>query len=265
MKPKLKSFLLALLYTVGFCVIQMAVAAIGLLIASKSHQNVMQYMMQNMMMLTLIANLLILAGIILTVNLRKQKFSDVCGLRTVHLAAFLLPFLACAAFSFAWNMVLTIVPIPQFLMGKMGLVNDGVLDGKVVSILSAYLISPLVEELVFRGLVQTRLRMAMSAFWSVFLSALLFSAVHFMTGSVMTVIFTFMIGLVCALAYEKTGSILPAIVAHIVCNLCGMAPNLVASLSPIRQYLIIGALAVSFIVFLVLLLVKPSKMPSTSN
>jgi membrane protease YdiL (CAAX protease family) len=139
------------------------------------------------------------------------------------------------------------------------------LDGKVVSILSVYLISPLVEELVFRGLVQTRLRKAMSAFWAVLLSALLFSAVHLMTGSVMTVIFTFAIGLVCALAYEKTGSLLPAIVAHIVCNLCGLAPNLVTSLSPIRQYLIIGALAVSSIVFFVLLLVKPSKMPSTAN
>ena len=79
------------------------------------------------------------------------------------------------------------------------------------------LLTPLIEELMFRGLLFLTLRNRFGAFNAALLSSLFFSGVHFYTlpGFLMT----FWSGFVWAAAFERARSLLPGIAAHGIYNL----------------------------------------------
>lgn len=85
----------------------------------------------------------------------------------------------------------------------------------VFEFLGSVLITPILEELLHRGVVYGRLRRMMNMWPAVIVSALVFAALHF---NIIQFTYAFFIGIVLALFVEKTGHIYPAILAHIVAN-----------------------------------------------
>lgn len=79
---------------------------------------------------------------------------------------------------------------------------------------SAFL-TPILEELIYRGVIFERLRKMMGCLPAVVLSALLFAIMHF---NWVQFIFAFLIGMLLALFVEKTGHVYGAIVAHMASN-----------------------------------------------
>ncbi len=77
------------------------------------------------------------------------------------------------------------------------------------------LLAPVAEELIFRGLVQKRLKEGWGARAGILLSAFLFGAYH---GNMVQFIYAFLMGLVLAALYEKTHTILAPIAAHMASN-----------------------------------------------
>jgi len=86
-----------------------------------------------------------------------------------------------------------------------------------VVVLDSVVITPVLEEIVFRGLVFSTLRCRLSLVTAAPLSAAIFAAAHGYGASGLLAVFCS--GLVWAVAYEKTKSLLPSIVAHAVGNL----------------------------------------------
>ena len=84
-----------------------------------------------------------------------------------------------------------------------------------LELLGSAIITPILEELLHRGVVYGRLRRMMSMWPAVILSALVFAALHF---NIVQFTYAFLLGIVFALFVEKTGHIYPAILAHIVAN-----------------------------------------------
>ena len=84
-----------------------------------------------------------------------------------------------------------------------------------IELLGSALVTPLLEELLHRGVVYGRLRRRMNMWSAVVLSALIFAALHF---NIVQFIYAFLLGIVFALFVEKTGKLYPAIIAHIVAN-----------------------------------------------
>jgi membrane protease YdiL (CAAX protease family) len=86
-----------------------------------------------------------------------------------------------------------------------------------VQILLIAIAAPLSEELCFRGMLFGGLRARMPLAAAALISALIFGALHALTGlsAVPPLIF---FGFVLALLYERTGSILPGIVLHMLNN-----------------------------------------------
>lgn len=76
--------------------------------------------------------------------------------------------------------------------------------------------APLLEEIVFRGVIYATMRRVLPARYAVPLSALLFATSH-MYGLFATIEVVFG-GVIFALAYERTRSLAPAIAAHAVAN-----------------------------------------------
>ncbi|MBO4872521.1 MAG: CPBP family intramembrane metalloprotease [Lachnospiraceae bacterium] len=78
------------------------------------------------------------------------------------------------------------------------------------------LLTPLVEELIFRGLIYRRLRWALEAKWAAVLSALIFAFFH---GNLLQGIYAFGIGLLMAFVYERYHHILAPVLVHAGANL----------------------------------------------
>ncbi|HLL01618.1 MAG TPA: type II CAAX endopeptidase family protein [Myxococcaceae bacterium] len=83
--------------------------------------------------------------------------------------------------------------------------------------LTAVVGAPLFEELAFRGLLYTSLRIRFGPWFSAVVSAALFTLLHLY--SVLGTLVLFTGAVVSALVYERTRSLLPSIIAHAVNNL----------------------------------------------
>jgi len=71
------------------------------------------------------------------------------------------------------------------------------------------------EELIFRGYIYTRLSLLFKKdYWAIILSALVFSAVHLPYKSLQENIYTFLIGVICAVYYQKYRDIKVIITLH---------------------------------------------------
>lgn len=84
-----------------------------------------------------------------------------------------------------------------------------------IELLGSALVTPLLEELLHRGVVYKRLRLMMGFAPSVLVSALIFAALHF---NIVQFTYAFLLGLVLAVFVERTGKVYPAIVAHMIAN-----------------------------------------------
>ena len=84
-----------------------------------------------------------------------------------------------------------------------------------IELLGSALVTPVLEEILHRGVVFGRLRRRMDMWPAVILSALVFAVLHF---NIVQFIYAFLLGMVFALFVEKTGLLYPAILAHIVAN-----------------------------------------------
>lgn len=81
-----------------------------------------------------------------------------------------------------------------------------------IAFLSAAVISPLYEEILYRGFLYRFLRSKFGVRIALFISSTVFMLVHIPTYNTLPV--NFISGLIFAWTYEKSGSILPAILIH---------------------------------------------------
>ena len=82
---------------------------------------------------------------------------------------------------------------------------------------------PLAEELIFRGLIYTRIRQRIQAGAAIFFSALLFALFH---GNVIQMVFAFPLALVLAWLYERSGWFACPLAFHMGANLTAIVLSL---------------------------------------
>jgi len=109
------------------------------------------------------------------------------------------------------NLLIRLVPLSAWeeaLFNRMG-------DGSVAAVLAVCVMAPLLEEMLFRGIVLRGFLQRYPRWQAIFMSALLFGAAHlniyqFVVGCVM--------GTVLAWLYERTRSLIPCIALHATYN-----------------------------------------------
>ena len=121
---------------------------------------------------------------------------------------------------FFMNFMLTILPIPEELLGDLtsGMGSLTSYPFWLAIIVNAILI-PILEEVVFRGYIFSRLGKAMPAVVAAVISSVVFGLCH---GGLVWAIWAGVVGLIICVARVKTGSIIPGIVFHIIMNTYGM-------------------------------------------
>ena len=86
----------------------------------------------------------------------------------------------------------------------------------LIGIISAGVVSPVYEEIFYRGFIYRWLRVRLGINWGIVISSLLFTIAHFPTLNAMPV--NFINGVMFAWVYEKTGSVIPGMIVHGVFN-----------------------------------------------
>lgn len=134
---------------------------------------------------------------------------------------------AVFAFDFGYDYIASWLDFPRpeqltrlFLKGNAG---DGAL-AKVVIVLTAGLIIPIFEELLFRGVVHQGLKSKLPVWAAIIASSMIFSGCHVQLSTIPPL---FVMGVVLAWSYEKTKSIYTPIAIHIINNLIAVAYALV--------------------------------------
>ena len=121
---------------------------------------------------------------------------------------------------FFMNFMLTILPIPQDLLGDL---TSGV--SKLTSypfwqaILANALLVPIMEEVLFRGYIFSRLEKAMPSIVAALISSVVFGICH---GGLVWAIWAFLLGMFICVVRIKSRSIVPGIIIHIIMNTYAM-------------------------------------------
>lgn len=114
------------------------------------------------------------------------------------------------------NALLGLTPLPRLFPGYAPAV-EGLYGGSVLAVVAAsVLAAPILEELLFRGIIYGSLKRGLpSSRAALICASLLFGILH---GNVVQGVFAFLVGLFLNWIYEAEGSLLPAILAHSAVN-----------------------------------------------
>lgn len=166
--------------------------------------------------ITLISNLLALGILALFFLIRRKKPLGEAGLVKTR------PPMVAAAAALAPGLYAVVITLLGFLpeewLSAYNEASAALNDTSVWALLATVIAAPLAEEVVFRGLIQSRLNRVMPGWLSVVISALLFGLCH---GQPVWMAYAFLLGLFFGWIALRSKSILPTVVAHMIFNAIG--------------------------------------------
>lgn len=159
--------------------------------------------------LTIIALVIIFA-------VRKRKFSDGTGIKKFSAAAIPFALLAGLSLNYVVTSAMVFIPIPESFQEMYDEIYSFMGEGNfIIEFIATAILAPIVEEIVFRGLCYRYARRAFPTFVAALISGVIFGLSH---GNPISFVFTTILGIILAYAYEKSGSIVPSILIHIGFN-----------------------------------------------
>lgn len=167
-------------------------------------------------LITVISGALTLVFLVIFFAVRKISPLKAAGLvavedRLVGSAAAITPALYLVV-----SMLLAMVP--EHWMEGYEQASAALGGSDVLTLLATVIFAPLAEEIIFRGLVQSRLERVMPGWAACLLSALLFGLCH---GQLLWIAYAFLMGFLFGRMRQAGGSLLPSLAAHFIFNLIG--------------------------------------------
>lgn len=155
-----------------------------------------------------------------------------------------------AAGSLCLSLALNITLLSLPALGGPQAMSEGITAASLPLAAVVYgLLTPLAEEMIYRGLMFARLRTAFGFWQSAAVSALVFGISH---GNLRQGIYGFVMGIVLAAGYEMSGRFAYPVILHSMCNLCILLMNSSGTLELVRSpawAALFWMLTVAFMVF----------------
>ena len=147
----------------------------------------------------------------------KESSQEVQHIDCVRLVKILLWVIAVSALlGISLNNIISMTPLVTVSMGYQE-ANEHFYGGSVIfEALASGITIPILEELLYRGVIYQRLKRDMPVMAAAVLSALLFGALHF---NLVQFIYAFFIGLALVLLMERVGHMAAAVVGHMTASL----------------------------------------------
>lgn len=155
---------------------------------------------------------------------RKNIFSEACIYRLSPLNIPLTILLGVALQIFC-SFTLALLPLPESWFEIHNEQNTSLLQGSFfMQFLDVAIITAVIEETIFRGLIYTRLKRGMPDLMALLLSAAIFGAAH---GNILSFIYTSVLGILLALLLERTESLLAPMLCHFAFNGASLVLSLI--------------------------------------
>lgn len=247
------SFIMQFIYGIK---VGMAAATSG---TTPSNQEIIEgtneFLMNNMNWLALISGLLTLFILWLVFLIRRKKIFQEVGLHKFNKRKVLPLILLGGATAFFVSCVLSLLPLPESLMESYMESSQGLLSGSLaVMILSTVIVAPIVEEVVFRGLILSRLKKSMNVWVAIVISSLLFALMH---GQLLWSTYTFFLGMLLVIIAERLNTIGASIILHMAFNLVGVFGEKINMVN--WQMLIVAVMSLVIMITMLYVLIKEDK------
>lgn len=257
-KPKGEKIAVALLKSVCFIVYFMGIQSIitaaymfsiyyknpHLLMSSSSDlmetaAELLMLMGENIHEMLIISGLLTILILGLVYRLRGKKMHEEIRLNKTSPVLLVKVAVCAVAMQFFTVILISMIPFPESMFDSLenssGLLMGGSLAMQIINIA---ILTPIVEEIIFRGFIYTRLRKALSVLPSVLISGMIFGVVH---GSIIGFLYASALGFFMAMLMERFDSIIPCMVCHIFFN----GASLSTALFPDNNIIVLTIFAVS--------------------
>jgi len=172
--------------------------------------------------LTLLCNALFLLGTAVFYNRSKTYLSFANRMKVRPLNSKAVPFIICLGVSamFTVNLVLGLIPFPESWMEMLSDNSDMITSASMLmQVVCVGLISPIAEEVIFRGLMLTTLKKSMHPWVAIVLSSIVFGVVH---GNPIGIIYATGMGILMGWLFHKTKSIVASCIFHMIYNLVSL-------------------------------------------
>lgn len=201
--------------------------------------------LEQSMTMTLISGILALLTYWIVFLIRKKKFAQEVKLRKIPVKGILAVLLMGITFNIVISTLLATIPFPDAWMETYQQ-NSSVLTGgnEVISFLATVFMAPVLEEVVFRGLIYDRLKKGMPAVVAAIISSLAFGLMH---GTIIWMMYAFVLGVVLVIVFERFHSLLANMLLHFGFNLTGMCLNHAQGMSEVAGWILTGVCVIGFI------------------
>lgn len=174
---------------------------------------------ENAVILTVITNILLVLTVFIIFKVRKKNFFSEVGF-TKPDPKFILPVMAIgASLNVIISVVFSAIPFPESWWEAYYQATVSMDEMNALTVVAAVLIGPLTEEILFRGLVFTRVSRGFGVTVGILASAIVFGVLH---GTMIWGLYTFLFGLILAFVFVRSRSIVFPILLHLSFNLAGV-------------------------------------------
>lgn len=174
---------------------------------------------ENAVLLTVITNILFVLTVFIIFKVRKKNFFREVGFLRPD-PKFILPVMALgASLNVIISVVFSAIPFPESWWDAYNQASVSMDEMNALTVVAAVVIGPLTEEILFRGLLFTRVSRGFGVTVGIFASALVFAVLH---GTIIWGLYTFLFGLLLAFVFVRSRSIVFPILLHFSFNLAGV-------------------------------------------
>lgn len=216
----------------------------------------LDYMMQNQNGVVIISGILTIVAFTIFFLIRKKNLLKETNVTKVSVKYVPLSVGLGCSMMLVINFGLALLP-ESWLMSYAESSNLLVAGSPAAIIISTMIMAPLIEELIFRGLVISRLRKAVPAWAAIVITALLFGLMH---GQILWTTYTFVLGVVFGIVAVKTDSIVSSILVHMTFNILGVViPTLLGDSITVGLCVVMTIIGVLLTAVLLVVLMKMTK------
>lgn len=194
-------------------------------------ESVMQWIMDNMLLMTLLSNAIFILAVVLFHKIRKADISKEWKMKKISAIKFVMPCVAAFLFSMSFSFFTLNTSMGNALpiQASASYYNEKAdCLGLFLMIVNLLIMAPIAEELLCRGIMVTQLEKRFSVSAAVVISSLIFGLIHIPAGGITLAGAAAVMGIVLGIIYVKTQSLYTAIAAHCAANL----PDFIFSLFP---------------------------------
>lgn len=208
------AFYLAVSFILSFLVIMLISIYVGIKMPDTDKDSLMAIYDSATSIILLISSVVIFLSLFLFFKLRKKSLKEYAMIKKIPIDLTLTSIFLGTAFNIIVTVITEWIPIPESWQEAH---DESVnIPGPILIVMIVVIFgAPILEEIIFRGLLYRTMKAHGPTWFAALLSASLFGLVH---GNYLQAIYAGIMGLICIYAFEMTGSLMASIYVHLGFN-----------------------------------------------